>query len=93
MKPLSLTTVFNIFFGLNLIGLATSLATVVIWPDIDFSDVGVTGRSFWGYLMGAFFSCPWLPPRKRGVERAEIKGGELYIRLGGVMAGLIQSFR
>jgi hypothetical protein len=92
MKPMPMTTAFNVFFGLNIIGLAIFMATVVIWPNVDFSDVGVTGKSFWGYLMGAFFSCPWLPPRKKGVERPEVKGAELYIRLGGVMAGLIQSF-
>lgn len=93
MKQVPLTTVFDGIFWLNVVALAIMLLTIILMPNVDFNDAGITGRSFLGFCMGAFFACPWLPLRPKGTTRSPIGSVESYIRMGGVVAGCIQSLR
>lgn len=93
MKQVPMTTIFNGIFWVNIVGILVVIATLILWPGVDFSDVGVKERSFWEFVVGALFSCPWLPLRKRGLVRPPIAGNEMYARLGGVVAGALQTFR
>lgn len=93
MKQVPLTTVFNGIFWLNVVALAVILLALIFMPNVDFDDVGITGRSLLGFAMGAFFACPWLPPRPWGMARLPMGKIETYVRLGGIVAGGIQTFR
>lgn len=92
MKKTPMTTIFNGIFWINVVGILAIITTLVLWPGVDFSDVGVRDKSFLGFVVGALFSCPWLPWRKKGVIKRNMTKKEEYIRFGGIIIGAILTF-